>query len=106
VIPLNARHRYPAARRCIHCSNTGVAAETLGEEHIIPLSFGANRIIPLASCRSCERMTSAIEDHCVKGMISAARPRLGIRGRQSRKPSRWGRICVQQNNRLDRSFYI
>jgi hypothetical protein len=46
-------------------------------------------------------MTSAIEDHCVKGMISTARPPLGIRGRQSRKALTQGPIYIEHSNRLE-----
>jgi hypothetical protein len=98
----NSRHRYPSAHKCIYCGSSGTAGEALGEEHIIPLSFGGNLILPFGSCRACERITTAIEDHCVKGMISTARPHLGIVGRQKRRnPLARGPVYIDHGSRTE-----
>jgi hypothetical protein len=102
VIAFNTRYRYPPVGHCIYCSSTGAPGETLGEEHIIPLSFGGNLILPLASCRRCAKITGKTEDHCVKGLISTARPHLGIRGRQTKKTSlSRGPVYIEQPNRTE-----
>ncbi len=86
--------RYSAVKRCIYCGQLGSQSEPLGEEHIIPQSFGGNYTLPEASCRSCEAVTSAIENHCMLEMISTARPHLNIRGRQKSDFNRKGPVYV------------
>lgn len=97
------KHTYEPARRCIYCGIEESSGEKLADEHIIPLSFEGNFVIPSASCRGCERITSAIEDHCVKALISTARPHLGIRGRQKKKKKTLSRgpIYIDQGYRTE-----
>jgi hypothetical protein len=102
MVPFASRYSYAPANRCIYCGASGSAAQRLGDEHIIPLSFGGNLILPRASCRACERLTTAIEDHCVKGMISTARPHLGIAGRQKRRnPLSRGPVYIDTHARRE-----
>jgi 5-methylcytosine-specific restriction endonuclease McrA len=68
AIPFNSRHLYAAADKCIYCGAL-VSDGKLGDEHIIPTSFGGNLILPRASCRNCERITTKIKDHCLKGPL-------------------------------------
>lgn len=82
LVGANPRHRYPDVGRCIYCGRRPRPGETFGEEHIIPLCFGGNLILPSASCPCCEKKTSGFETHCFNGMVMTVRPHLGIRARQ------------------------
>lgn len=74
------QNKHPPPKRCIfHCSSS--ADEPRGDEHIIPLSLGGKAKIPLATCKSCERITSKFEHHCAEKMLRPAITHLGIRGR-------------------------
>ncbi|MBI4018375.1 MAG: hypothetical protein HY368_02095 [Candidatus Aenigmarchaeota archaeon] len=46
-------HRYPPVKECIYCGRT---APPLDLEHIIPLTFGGNLLLPKASCRDCAKI--------------------------------------------------
>src|SRR5271165_2543948 len=65
--------KYEPIGRCIYCgakrytSNDPLAK--LGDEHIIPLAFGGNLLLPEASCRACEKITSRIGTHCIEQMV-------------------------------------
>jgi hypothetical protein len=98
LVGFNPRHRYPPVGKCIYCGRTGKLGETLGEEHIIPISFEGNLILPSASCLCCGKKTSAFESHCVNGMAYTARPHLGIRGRQKRSFSSRGRVLIDRGS--------
>jgi len=100
AIPFNSRHLYGAADKCIYCGAL-ISDGKLGDEHIIPTSFGGNLILPRASCRVCERITSKIEDHCLKGLLSTARPHLGIRGRQKKSGLTRGPVYVERAGRVE-----
>ena len=100
AIPFNSRHRYAAADKCIYCGALA-SDRKLGDEHIIPTSFGGNLILPRASCRVCERITSKIEDHCLKGLLSTARPHLGIRGRQKKSGLTRGPVYIERAGRIE-----
>ncbi len=58
----------------------------VGEEHIIPRSFGGNLILKEASCLKCATITSRFETKCLNGMVATARYHMGIdsRGRKNR----------------------
>jgi Carbohydrate-binding module 48 (Isoamylase N-terminal domain) len=57
----------------------------LGDEHIIPLAFGGNLLLPEASCRACEKITSRIETHCIEQMVRDTREHLGLTARRHRR---------------------
>ena len=46
-------HRYAPVKRCIYC---GRDDGPLGDEHIVPLAFGGQLILPRSSCRNCEKI--------------------------------------------------
>jgi hypothetical protein len=100
AIPFNSRHLYAAADKCIYCGAL-VSDGKLGDEHIIPTSFGGNLILPRASCRNCERITTKIKDHCLKGLLSTARPHLGIRGRQRKSGLARGPVYIEHAGRVE-----
>lgn len=80
---------YSPVGSCIYCggkqySKTDRLAK-LGDEHIIPLAFGGNLLLPDASCNECERITSALETHCIEQMVRNTREHLGLRARRHRR---------------------
>lgn len=64
----------------------GQARPPIGEEHIIPRSFGGRLILQKASCLSCAKVTNRFETKCLNGMVETARYHLGINslGRKNR----------------------
>jgi hypothetical protein len=79
------RITYGKVGRCIYCNPDAPIPSHLGDEHIIPLSFGGGRLLPRASCGAHELITTKIEDHCFKGMMDTARYHMGLRGRNKFK---------------------
>jgi hypothetical protein len=69
--------RFPRVGRCVYCGADG-RPEGLREEHIIALSLGRNAILPEASCRQCECVTSYIEGACARGMFGRLRIQHGF----------------------------
>ena len=52
-------HKYDPIGKCIYCKRTTVS---LSDEHIVPLAFGGDLILPKSSCMDCaERINSQIE---------------------------------------------
>jgi len=100
AVPFNSRHLYGAAGKCIYCGALALAGK-LGEEHIIPISFGGNLVLPHASCSPCGQITGKIEDHCLKGLLSTARPHLGIRGRQRKSGLTRGPVYIERAGRIE-----
>lgn len=80
---------YGAVRRCIYCGELHYGKHDpiakLGDEHIIPLAFGGNLLLPEASCRECERITSRLETHCIEQMVRDTREHLGLRARRHKR---------------------
>lgn len=63
---------YPAVGRCIYC---GTDKGKLTKEHIVPLGLGGNWILPRASCRTCAKVTSSVEQFCLRQMLGPLRIR-------------------------------
>jgi hypothetical protein len=89
---VDTQRTYNPAGRCVYCPPTAESPTHLGEEHIIPLSFGGRRILPKASCARHEKITTKFEDHCFKGMMETARDHLGLQGRQKNKRRHHARV--------------
>lgn len=79
---LVAAHKYPQAGRCIYCDDPPI-----GEEHIIPRNIGGRLILPMASCKACEKTVGLFEDRCAKSFFGIPRAHLGIKGRKSKRPA-------------------
>jgi hypothetical protein len=92
---------YSPVGQCIYCPRTAEVPAGLGEEHIIPLSFGGRRVLPAASCRHHEKVTTQFEDHCFKGMMETARDHLGLRGRQKIKGRNKLRVLFSDGSRSE-----
>jgi hypothetical protein len=78
------RYPYPSKTylpvgRCVYCLST----ENLSKEHIIPLAFGGELILPKASCEKHREATSKIENFILRKYLCALRSHLGL---PSRKP--------------------
>jgi hypothetical protein len=67
--------------RCIYC---GTVEGQLSDEHIIPYAIGGTAILANASCLTCAKVTSHIENECLNKMLKAARTQLGMRSRRKR----------------------
>lgn len=70
---------YAPLDRCLYCAET----ENLSKEHIIPLGFGGELIVPRASCKTHREATSKVEDFVLRKYLCALRSHLGL---PSRKP--------------------
>lgn len=77
------RNRTPG--RCIYC----LSPEKLGREHIVPESLGGRLILPGASCRQCEAVTSDIERVVARDIYGQHRTRTKLKvKKKKRKPPR------------------
>jgi len=80
---------YSSVGRCIYCPATRYAADEpghkLGDEHIIAAQIRGTLILPEASCKACEILTSGLETQ-VTALYDPGRHHLGIKGRKTRKP--------------------
>lgn len=80
---------YDSVGRCIYCGSTvyaeGEPSHPLGDEHIIPQGIGGKLLLPEASCKNCERITSRLETKCVAALFDPGRLHLGLRGRKSKR---------------------
>jgi hypothetical protein len=70
--------RYAPVNVCIYCG----ATEDLRDEHIIPLALNGDWVLPKASCRACEAVTSAFEGKVLRGPLWLPRLALGLRSRR------------------------
>lgn len=59
---------------CIYC---GASGSDLSEEHVVPLAFGGNIILPEASCEKCRVITSKFEMFCARKIFGPYRVRSG-----------------------------
>jgi len=64
---------YAPVGTCIYC---GSAIGPLQDEHVIAYGLGGKLILPDASCASCARITSQVEQHCLRGILLPARAHL------------------------------
>jgi HNH endonuclease len=78
---LSAISTYAPVGHCIYCGSDG-GEQGLGDEHIVPFSLGGVLVLPKASCRACEAITSAFERRCAHIMYGSFR----IRENQTRRP--------------------
>jgi len=78
------RYRYPPLRKCIYCGALPSPPSRLGDEHIIALSLGGVSILPEASCRDCEKITSYLEGYCANEIFGTLRVQAGLPTRRPR----------------------
>jgi hypothetical protein len=84
-----APKRYPPVGRCIYCGDPqydqSEPDRVLGDEHIIALSLGGTLVLPEASCKACEKLTSGYDTHCAEQFAGPNREHLGLRSRRRNK---------------------
>lgn len=76
------RVTYPPAGACIYC---GVTNCELTLEHILAFSLGGRFELPEASCKTCQRATSAYEFHLARKSYYAARSQFEVQSKRRRK---------------------
>jgi len=74
--------RFAPVGRCIYCGST---SSQLGDEHIIAYGLNGNAVLPEASCRACEKVTSQIEKSFLRGVAWPMRARFGFQTRRPKK---------------------
>jgi hypothetical protein len=70
---------YPSVGRCIYCPDEG--ASRLGDEHIIPFALNGTQVLPQASCRECEGVTSYLDGLVARSIFYELRASAGMRTR-------------------------
>lgn len=93
---------YPPVGQCIYClakqySEMDPSAK-FGDEHIIPLAFEGNLLLPDASCQRCEKTTSGLETHCIEQMVRNTREHLGLRARRHKRNRRYLPVSVDRGS--------
>jgi hypothetical protein len=71
---------YSPVDACVYCGEKG----GLSTEHIIPLAFGGELILPKASCEAHRKVTSRVEDFILRRYLCPLRSHLGL---PSRRPT-------------------
>jgi hypothetical protein len=69
--------------QCIYCGSI----KQLGDEHIVPYCLGGGAILPKASCRSCEAITSNLEGIVGRPIFGPMRSYYRIKKRKRRAGS-------------------
>jgi hypothetical protein len=75
---------YHLAGNCIYCGATKYAPDLhrkLGDEHIIAAGLGAQALLPEASCKKHELITSKIESKLLEALFDPTRKQRGLRRR-------------------------
>jgi hypothetical protein len=68
--------------RCIYCRADAVS---LTDEHIIPFGLNGEWVLKDASCKTCARVTSALEKEILRGEFWPLRTRLGMKTRREKE---------------------
>jgi hypothetical protein len=74
--------KYSPVGACIYCGST---EGKLGEEHIIPFSLNGALVLPLASCKKCEKETHTYEFTVARRIFGHFRIRYGVQTRRKKK---------------------
>jgi len=74
----------PSIGRCIYCDRDSSTVE-LTCEHVVPLALDGQYILVDASCKYCAKVTGAIEQACLRGMLLEARTHLGMKTRRPKE---------------------
>lgn len=83
---MKRQHRYEPVGVCIYCRKEPPTSD----EHIIARGLGGALILPDASCPSCAKTTSMVEDHCQTKMYASLRRqfRLPTYHKKRKRPAR------------------
>ena len=74
--------KYPPVGFCIYCGSKDVK---LGEEHIIPYALNGAMVLPMASCKSCEKETHSYEHTVCRRIFGNFRIRYKVRSRRKKE---------------------
>ncbi len=80
------KQKFLAVGRCIYCGSDG-DEDGLRDEHIVPYALGANAILPKASCRNCEAVTSYLDGYLARSVYYDLRLQMGVQSRRKNKPT-------------------
>lgn len=92
---------YGPVGRCIYCGATEWSAQQprkLGDEHIVPEGLGGGLVLPEASCKTCEAVTSAVELEWLRGAYYTARVQKGL-GKKRKRPPRFLPLQVNRDGK-------
>lgn len=64
----------PPVGRCVYCG----ATDELTNEHIVPLSFGGQYVLPKASCVRCQVITKRFEQYCARHIYGTFRIKMNF----------------------------
>lgn len=73
---------YKPVGRCIYCGATDVE---LDREHVIPFALGGTWVLPSSSCKSCAKITAAVEQFCLRPMLGRFRIQLNLPTRRPKE---------------------
>jgi len=93
---------YAPVGRCIYCGATEWFAQQprkLGDEHIIPEGLGGGLVLPEASCKTCEAVTSAVELEWLRGAYYTARVQKGLGKKKKKRPPRFLPLQVNRGGK-------
>lgn len=94
---LGPRTVYNPVGRCIYCPKGTVATE-LGDEHIIAEGLGGTWILPDASCKKHEGITSSFEGYVLRYLLIEARTYLQLpTKRPTERPERFPVTLFDKN---------
>ena len=81
----NPEQRYTAVESCIYCGRLATSQVKLTDEHIIPMSFGGNLVLPKASCFRCQKTINKFETVMFEAMLKTSRHHMRLSGRHKIK---------------------
>jgi hypothetical protein len=90
--------RYKPVGTCIYCGSV----EDLRDEHIIPKALNGDWILPDASCRACEAITSKFEGKVLRGPLWLPRRALNLKTRHPDKQPDTFSLIVKKGNLEER----
>jgi hypothetical protein len=97
-------HQFPFAGCCIHCGSDG-GPDDLTKEHMIPEALGGQLFVPKACCSECRDETGAFEGRVISALYGAARAKMGIRRKRTKKWPRTFKGTIEKDGKLETNEY-
>ena len=72
---------YAPATRCIYCGSNAFRTK----EHIVPYGLGGAWVLPNASCKECQKITTKIENACLRKMFLRTRIQRNVKTRRKKE---------------------
>ena len=92
---------YQPVWRCIYCGDN-TNPRKLQKEHIVPLSFGGNLVLPKASCRKCGSKTREFEEYCARTIYGKLRIKRGLPTRHPDQRPTHLPLDIKFRNKIER----